>query len=480
MQRASAQRRPRAHLYQRCRAPQFLLHRARFQRYLSRRTGAHRFLRTHRKNAAPVHPVPVSPRAVQQVPELAHRRPQVPVDSSRPIGGKRDVRSSPVPVTSRAVQKVPESAHRRPQVPADSSRPTGEDRVARSRVIPSSTLTRSPSRAVKEVRDAHSRAVIVPALARSPTRSRGAPTQHVAPEMAKLAHRRSQPPTASSGIARVCCRQYPRDAHRPQPVPATRPVPVFKATVGVPHAVRNPRPLKQPVPDTRYARQQSPAQLTTSQANRAIPPDRRPQVSRDSAIVLSPSRRVLPDTGTGAPVISRPSGSHQVAARPRVRAVPDRRTPTPSPTRSHGLIPARSPRHDRAIDASARHRFAPAPAHAGVRARSSSVARPRGCARDLVRARDLPASRYSNARDPVPGPVHEPQRDRRQADSYLSRSPLRKRRPARSPEGGRSLERSRDSSFSAQKANPRLLTPPRDPSVPFPPEGVSASAAVSQ
>ncbi|XP_068203776.1 uncharacterized protein [Palaemon carinicauda] len=289
------------------------------------------------------------------------------------MGGKRNARSPLVPVTSREVQKVPESAHRRPQVPADSSGPTGEERDARSCAIPSSALTRSPShptvalessRSHREVRDARSRAVPVPAPARSPTRSRVVPTQHVATEMAKSVHRRSQPPLESresAAVDTIAC-----DAHLSRPVPATRPV--FKATVGIPHAVRNPRPPKQPIPDTRYARRQSPVRLTTSKANRAIPPNHRPQVSRDSATVLSPSRRVLPDTRKGAPVISRPSGSHQVAARPHVRAVPACRTPTPSPTRSRGLIPARSPRHDRAIDPSARHRLAPAPAHLGARA----------------------------------------------------------------------------------------------------------------
>ncbi|XP_068250580.1 uncharacterized protein [Palaemon carinicauda] len=199
--------------------------------------------------------------------------------------------------------------------------------------------------------------------------------------MAKSAHRRSRPPlepreSAADTIA--------RDAHLTHPVPATRPVPVFKATAGAPelhHAVRNMRPPKQrtpvrPVPDARYTRPQSPAQLATSQANRPVLPDRRPQVSRDPATVLSPSQRVLPDTRTGL--------------------------------------------------------------------------------------------------------VYEPQHDRLQADSPLSRSPPHKRKPARLPEGGCSQGRFRDSSFSAQKANPCLLTPPRDPSIPFPSEGVSDSAAVSQ
>ncbi|XP_068242195.1 uncharacterized protein [Palaemon carinicauda] len=228
---------------------------------------------------------------------------------------------------------------------------------------------RPPSRAVKEVRDALSRADIVPAFARSPTRSRGALTQYVVPGLAKLADRRSQPPLESCESA---ADNIVRDAQLSRPVPATRPVPVFMATTSVPHTVRNLRPPKQPVPDVRYARQQSPAQFTNSQVNRAIPPDRRPQVSRDSAIVPSPSRQVLPDTRTGAPVISRPSGSHQVSAHPRVRAIPDRRTPTPSPSRSRDLIPARSPRHDRAIDSSARHRFSAAPAHAAASTRSDS------------------------------------------------------------------------------------------------------------
>ncbi|XP_068232061.1 serine/arginine repetitive matrix protein 1-like [Palaemon carinicauda] len=243
--------------------------------------------------------------------------------------------------------------------------------------------------------------------------------------MAKLAHRRSQSPLESRESA---ADNIARDAHLSPPVSATRPVSVFKATMGVHQAVRNPRPPKQPVLDTRYVRQQSPVRLTTLQANRAIPPDRRPQVSRDSAIVLSLSRRVLPDTCTGAPVISRPSGSRQVAARPRVRSVPDRRTPTPLPTRSRGLIPAHSPRHD----PSTRHRFAPA--HAGARAIFQHPTPTRGRAQ------------FFN----IPRPLG----------------------------GARNFSTSH--AHAAQKANPRLLTPPRDPSVPFPPEGVSASAAVSQ
>ncbi|XP_068232243.1 actin nucleation-promoting factor WASL-like [Palaemon carinicauda] len=68
------------------------------------------------------------------------------------------------------------------------------------------------------------------------------------------------------------------------------------------------------------------------------------QVARDPAPARTRPRPVLPDTFSGAPVISRPSGPHQVAARPRVRPPPApalaRHTPSPSPTRSSDHVPA--------------------------------------------------------------------------------------------------------------------------------------------
>ncbi|XP_068229523.1 uncharacterized protein [Palaemon carinicauda] len=165
-----------------------------------------------------------------------------------------------------------------------------------------------------------------------------------------------------------------------------------------------PRTPVRPHPDARHARPRSPTRPARPQASVPVLPDQRqpsrPQVARDPAPALPRPQPVLLDTCSGALIISRPSGPHQVAARPRVRPppapAPDRRTPSPLPTRFRGHVPAPAaarPRAHAPAPSPARHRAiapehppachraltpapAPAPAHAGVRARVSSIALP--------------------------------------------------------------------------------------------------------
>ncbi|XP_068222207.1 uncharacterized protein [Palaemon carinicauda] len=227
------------------------------------------------------------------------------------------------------------------------------------------------ARDTREVRDARPRAVPVPA----PTRPRVATTQLVAPEVAKPAHGRSLPPLEPRVSTTVT---IAADAPKSRPVPATRPVPVFKTAVVAqltperPHAALTTRPPKQrtpvrPVPDARYALPRSPAQLALTQVSKPVQLGRhqasRSQVARNPAPAVSRPRPVLPDMRSGAPVIARPPGPHQVAARPRVRPppvpAPDRRTPTPLPTRARGHVPAQAavrPRGHAPALSPARHR----------------------------------------------------------------------------------------------------------------------------
>ncbi|XP_068245530.1 uncharacterized protein [Palaemon carinicauda] len=149
------------------------------------------------------------------------------------------------------------------------------------------------------MRDTRPRAVPAPAPTRSPTRPRVATAHRVAQEAPKTLER--------------------------------------------PLAARPARPPQQrtPVRPHRDARPQASVPVLLDQR----------QPSRDPAPALTRPQPVLPDTRSGATVISRPSGPRQVAAHPCVRPppapAPDRRMPTPSPTRSRGHVPA---------PAAARHR----------------------------------------------------------------------------------------------------------------------------
>ncbi|XP_068250368.1 uncharacterized protein [Palaemon carinicauda] len=209
------------------------------------------------------------------------------------------------------------------------------------------------------MRDTRSRAVPAPALTHSPTRPRVATAQRVAQEAPKLAHGRSRLPLGSPSIPhKLATDTIVHDAPVSRPVSATRPVPVFKTTKVAqrpperPHAACPTQPPQQrtpvrPHPDARHARPRSPAR---PQASVPVLSDQHqpscPQVARDPAPALTRPQPVLPDTRSGAPVISRPSGPRQVAARPRIRPppapapAPDHRTPTPSLMRSRGHVPA--------------------------------------------------------------------------------------------------------------------------------------------
>ncbi|XP_068250663.1 serine/arginine repetitive matrix protein 1-like [Palaemon carinicauda] len=328
----------------------------------------------------------------------------------------------PVPATSRAVQEAPRLAHRRSQVPLDSQRPSGVGREAR------------PSRAVPDT--AHTR---------SPTRQCASTSQRAVQEVPKLAHGRSQVPLDSPSRLRNPVRAPPvvRD------VPVARQVPV---ALKAPHATQQCTPVR-PNPIARPSQQRTPARPARPYSPQVNIPAQTAQRSpaRQHAdpsscyheAALSRPRPVLPDTLPRATAHSRPTVPHQVTARPRIQPstpphdpVPARHTPSPSPT------------HARAISCAP-----PRPRH---QPRTPAPLPGQGSSRDL-------------------------QRDRRQADRSSFRSPPRKRRTAHSPEEGRFPDRSKNSLISASlKANPRLLTPPRDRTIPFPPEGVSDSATVSQ
>ncbi|XP_068235700.1 tigger transposable element-derived protein 1-like [Palaemon carinicauda] len=105
--------------------------------------------------------------------------------------------------------------------------------------------------------------------------------------------------------------------------------------------------------------------------------------ARDPAPALMRPRPVLPDTRSGAPIISLPPGPHQDAARPRVRPppvpAPMRHTPSPSPMRSRDHEPAPAAGRSRT------HAPTPLPARQRSLAPVSSPARHRATARFLCR-----------------------------------------------------------------------------------------------
>ncbi|XP_068207421.1 uncharacterized protein DKFZp434B061-like [Palaemon carinicauda] len=157
----------------------------------------------------------------------APTRPQVPADSSRPSGETRP-------------RVVPALAPTRPRIASDSSHPSRETRDTRPRAVPVPAPTRSPT---------CPRAVPVPAPTRSPTRPRVVTTQRVAQEAPKLAHVRSRPPLGSpSRPHELASDAIAHDAPVSIPVPATRPVPVFRTTkVALQRTPEPPHPTARPV-----------------------------------------------------------------------------------------------------------------------------------------------------------------------------------------------------------------------------------------
>ncbi|XP_068207560.1 uncharacterized protein [Palaemon carinicauda] len=274
---------------------------------------------TPKRKAPPAHP----PAVVPDVPDIAPRRSALGVRAAVPVL-RQGSPARPRPSAPRRPPAVPEVARKRP--------------TAQTRPAPDIAPPRSP---------AHSRPVPVMAPTRPPVPQRPpVPTRPPAPR---------RPPSALTRLA-------PRDLQSSEP----------RYDLFLMCAMRS----------------RSPAQLAHPQASRSVLPDRRqtsrPQVARDPAPALSRPRPVLPDTRSGALVISRPSEPHQVAARPRVRPppvpAPDRRSPTPSPTRSRDHVPAQAavrPRAHAPALSPARHRSI-APDHPPVR----------------PRARHLPASRH--------------------------------------------------------------------------------------
>ncbi|XP_068216548.1 proteoglycan 4-like [Palaemon carinicauda] len=252
------------------------------------------------RQGSPSRPRPSAPRCPPAVPVTACQRSPA---YTRPPAPQR----LPVPASSRAVQEVPSLAHRHPQVPLDSLRPSGETRDTHPRTVPDLALTRSP------------------------TRQRSSTSQPVAQEAPKLAHGHSRPPLGSPS--------RPRD---PAHASAARPVPVTRGACHLgangtlqltplrSHPTVRPPQQRTPVrphPDERHVRPRSPARPARPQASISVLSDQRQRTilaSRDHAPALMRPRPVLPDTLSGAPVISRPPGLHQDAARPRVRRLPFR------------------------------------------------------------------------------------------------------------------------------------------------------------
>ncbi|XP_068229662.1 atherin-like [Palaemon carinicauda] len=95
------------------------------------------------RSPAHTHPPAVPDTALLRSPAHTHPPvPQRPPALTRPHAPRRP----PVPVSSRAVQEAPKLAHRRPQAPLDSSRPSGEMRDKRPRTVPAPAPMRSPTR----------------------------------------------------------------------------------------------------------------------------------------------------------------------------------------------------------------------------------------------------------------------------------------------------------------------------------------------
>ncbi|XP_068223837.1 serine/arginine repetitive matrix protein 1-like [Palaemon carinicauda] len=328
-------------------------------------------------------------------------------------------RRPPVTALSHTVQEAPKLAHRRPEVPMDSSCSSGE------------------------TRDTRPRAVLAPAPTRSPTRPHVATSQRVAKEASKLAHGRSRPPLGSPSRPRELASDTTvHDAPVTCPVPATRTVHVFKAT--------------------KFALQRTPEHYNPT-ARSVRPPQQRTLVrAHDRRRDQCAHRRVCRSYPTSANRrANAPSSSLATMLQRQCTLGRFFRTRAQVPPLSRALR--------------GRTRSLRARAFGRLLLQLLLVIRPRHCLRALATTFPLQLLRAH-----APGLAYEPQRDHRQADSSSARSPPRKRRPARSPEEGRFPDRSRESSLSALQANPRLSTPPMDPSILFPPEGGSDSVTVRQ
>ncbi|XP_068226504.1 serine/arginine repetitive matrix protein 2-like [Palaemon carinicauda] len=267
------------------------------------------------RQGSPARPQPTTRQRPPAVLDLARQRP-------------------PVPVTSRAVQEAPRLAHRRSQVPLDSQRTSGVGREAR------------PSRAVPDT-----------AHMRSPTHQRASTIQRAVQEVPKLAHGRSQVPLDSPSRLRNPVRAPPvaRDVPVVREAPPTKQrTPVRRNPIARPSQQRTPAC---PYPDSRPRSPARPALPRSPQVNipaqtaqrsparqRADPPSRYHEAGQ------SRPRPIFADTRPRATAHSRPTVPHQVTARPRIQPstpprdlAPARHTPSPSPTRAHAHAPAPSP-----------------------------------------------------------------------------------------------------------------------------------------
>ncbi|XP_068237060.1 proteoglycan 4-like [Palaemon carinicauda] len=380
------------------------------------------------RQGSPARPHPTAPRRPPAVPNLArqrspaHMRPpafQLPPVLQRP----------PVPAKSLAVQEAPRLAHRHSQVPLDSQRPFGVRREGMPIAHPDTAHTRSP------------------------TRQLAFTSQRAIQEVPKLAL--TGTPGLSFQTVQSCTRSLQSCA-------------MFQ--LGARFQLLSRRPNSAHLCDLIHAHY-SRAHLRTyilmlTYLLRRLSAHLRSNVQTHprtiTRLCTPPPCPVLLDTCPRATAHSRPTVPHQPRA---ISCTP----PRLKPPRHRAHVPAPSP---------TRHRLC-AIAYAPPRPRAPRAPRHQPCAG--LRDREIPMAHDTLARDPGQGPSRDLQRDHRQADRSSSHSPPRKHRTVHSPEEGRFPDRAKDSLISASfQANPRLSTPPRDRTIPFPPEGVSDSATVRQ
>ncbi|XP_068237157.1 proline-rich protein 36-like [Palaemon carinicauda] len=367
-----------------------------------------------------------------------------------------------------ATLQVPDIAHQRSPAHTRPPVPRRPPALTRPPTVPGTALLRSP---------AHTRP---PVPQRPPVLTRPPAPQHppvpasscAVQEAPLLAQRRPQAPPDSLRPSRETretrTRAVPAPALTSAPtrydIPACRPG-GFQASASFAHlsALIQPRVLRGRRSNAPRCEHDGPIRPAPTSA-----PTRHPGRSRPCSSAHAPS----PSSSGHAPLLS-------CALRGRIRSL---RARVSAASRAGSCAP-----HALAIAYGLSRPSARSSCWAltcpGARSIASAPALPRSsilaCAPSRP-LRDIPVSCEPFTCDPDRAPAHGPQLERRQADSSSSRSPPRERRPARSPEEGRFPNRSRDSFLSTSQANPRLSTPPRDPWIPFPPEGVSDNATVSQ
>ncbi|XP_068219759.1 neurofilament heavy polypeptide-like [Palaemon carinicauda] len=285
-----------------------------------------------------------------------------------------------------------------------------------------------------------------------------------------------------------------------------------------------PRATAHPYPDARLAcprfparqrspvRQQSPARPRSSDLGVKGKTSSSPARQHSPARHRMPTRQRTPPARHPSPTRHRPQSASRAHApparpsdaRPLARDIYLARAgPTESPSRAlRDPVRKLLPRHAQTLiqpavpeRAPARHRSPAGPrAPSPMRLRAPSPARHRSPTRPRLRAiahlRTNALPRLRSITRPRALAIRDSQRvltreaeGQRAARASSSRSPPHKRRTARSPEGGRTPDRSRNFPSTAAasfQADPAVVSTPRDRTIPFPPEGISDSAAVSR